>query len=95
MSARSTRGDSLVELIVALVVLELAGAAALAAALTTEQLDRRAARGEAADVVRWQDYRVAETAGSCITAALPDTIVVTYPATAERPSLATLVRCGR
>lgn len=95
MSVRSTRGDSLVELIVALVVLEIAGAAALAAALTAEHIDRRATRGAAADVARWQAYRVAETAAGCTAAPNPDTIVVTYPVTPERPALATLVRCGR
>ena len=95
MPVWSRRGESLIELIVALVILELVGAAALAAALTAEHLDRHAARGAAADAARWQSYRVLETLPSCTAAPAPDTAAFLLPATPDRPSLATVLRCGR
>jgi hypothetical protein len=88
-------GESLVELIVALVVLEVIGSAALAAALTVEQLNRRATQGAAVDMTRWLTYRVAESAGSCVTAPSPDTIPLLFAATAERPQFTAMIRCGR
>jgi hypothetical protein len=88
------RGDSLVELIIALVLLECIGAAALATALAVERFDRHARAGAAADAARWAEYRRAETAPACVTAADPDTGVAILPATADRPSLNVVWRCG-
>lgn len=95
MSVRRRRGESLIELIVALVILELVGAAALGAALAVERLDRHAARGTADDVARWQTYRARETLPSCTGAPALDTIALLFPATPDRPDLATVLRCGR
>ena len=95
MSRHVARGESLVELIVALVILEIVGAAALAGALTVERFNRHAVQGATADVSRWQDYRVAETQASCVAAPAPDSIPLRFPATPDRPGLATVVRCGR
>ncbi|MGH7593789.1 MAG: hypothetical protein ACRELE_08070 [Gemmatimonadales bacterium] len=95
MSVLSRRGESLIELIVALFLLEVAGAAALAAALTAERLDRHAAHGAADDAARWQRYRSLETVPACANAATPDTIALSFPATPDRPILATVRRCGR
>lgn len=95
MLVLSRRGETLIELIVALVVLELAGAAALAAALTAERLDRHATRGAAEDAARWQRYRELETLPSCVNAPVPDTIPLVFPPTVDRPTLPTAGRCGR
>jgi Tfp pilus assembly protein PilV len=95
MQVRSRRGESLIELIVALVVLEIAGAAALVVALTAVRLDRHAARGAAVDAARWQRYRAMETQPSCTDAQAPDTTALLFPATPDRPGLATVLRCGR
>lgn len=95
MSVRRRRGESLIELIVALVILELAGAAALAAALAVERFDRHAARGAADDAARWQSYREREILPSCTGAPAPDTIAISFPATPDRPSLDAVLRCGR
>jgi Tfp pilus assembly protein PilV len=92
---RWRRGESLIELIVALVILELIGATALAGALAVERLDRHAARGTADDAARWQSYRARETLPSCTGAPAPDTIALFFPATPDRPGLATVLRCGR
>ena len=91
---KSERGVSLVELVVALLLLELAGAAALAAALTAERLGSRAARGAEVDARRWEGYRTAETAASCRGEAAPRAVPLRFPATAERESLLVVVRCG-
>jgi hypothetical protein len=95
VAARRRRGESLIELIVALVILEIVGAAALAAALAVERLDRHAARGAAEDAGRWQTYRARETLPSCTGASAVDTIALLFPATPDRPDLATVLRCGR
>lgn len=95
VSLRLCRGESLIELIVALVILELVGAGALAAALTAERLDRHARDGAAEDEARWRSYRALEVLPDCVNAATPDTVEVFFPPTAERPGLATVRRCGR
>ena len=95
MLRRSTRGDSLVELIVALVILEIVGAAALAAAFTVERLNRRSSDGAATDAARWHDYRAAETSPGCVAAARPDSVPLAFTATVARPALSALIRCGR
>ena len=95
MSGRSLQGESLVELIVALVILEIVGAAALAAALTVARVNRHAANGAADDAARWHDYRAAEASTGCIDAVRPDSVPLRVLATADRPPLETLLRCGR
>jgi hypothetical protein len=92
---RSRRGESLVELIVALVMLEIVAAASLAAALAAERLGRHAVTGSAVDAARWHDYRMRETDPACVAAAAPDSVPLVFPATPERSALVTLVRCGR
>ncbi|MES2124139.1 MAG: hypothetical protein V4503_05570 [Gemmatimonadota bacterium] len=87
-------GTTLIELVVALLLLELVGAAALAAAFTADRLGRRVATGAATDLARWEAYRAAEVTGACRGAAAPDTIVLRFSATAGRDSLTTRVRCG-
>lgn len=94
MAWRGRRGESLIELIVALVVLELIGAAALGAALAAERIGRRGAAGGAEDAARWQAYRAVETDSACHAALRPDTIPLRFGATPERPALETVVRCG-
>ena len=95
MLERSRRGESLVELIVALLILELVGAGALAAALTAERLGRHAASGAAADAARWEAYRTFEILPACVDAAEPAAVALDFPVTPDRPALVTLARCGR
>ena len=95
MLARNRRGESLMELLVALVILEVVGATSLAAALAVERLNRHAERGGTTDAARWHDYRARETLTGCADAATMDSVPLVFPATADRPALATLLRCGR
>lgn len=88
------RGGSLIELVVALLLLELVGAAALAAALAADRLGRRAAKGATADQQRWEAYRQAEVASPCRGDSLPRASALLLPATPERAALAASVRCG-
>lgn len=89
------RGESLVELIVALLILELVGAASLATALAVERLTRRAARAEATDAQRLATYRARETDSACVRDTLADTAHLAFAATPDRPALELAVRCGR
>lgn len=95
MSFHCRRGESLVELMVALVILEIVGAASLAAALTVERVGRHAAGGAADDALRWHDYRAREIDALCTGAPAPDSVPLRFAATADRPALETLLRCGR
>jgi len=88
------RGSSLIELVVALLLLELAGAAALAAALSADRLGRLAGRGGAVDIWRWEEYRRAETASPCRSESVPRQATVLFPTTMDRESLSVVVRCG-
>jgi hypothetical protein len=88
------RGGSLVELVVALLLLELVGAAALAAALAADRIGRRAARGATADRERWETYRQTELARPCRGDSVPRASALLLPATPERASFAVTVRCG-
>jgi Tfp pilus assembly protein PilV len=89
------RGDSLIELLVALVLLEIVGTLALGAVLSVERANRRAALGAAQDRVRWESYRAAEVSPGCVGAATPTAVPFALPATLERPAMSTLLRCGR
>lgn len=91
----SRRGDSLVELIVALLILELVGGAALATALVAERLSRHATNGAGDDDGRLAEYRARETDSACVSLASPDTGVLDLPATSDRPALHVIWRCGR
>lgn len=88
------RGSSLVELIVALLLLELAGAAALAVALTAHRAGQHVSRGGTTDIARWERYRREESDSGCRNDAVPFVIAVPFPATTERDSFTASVRCG-
>ncbi len=91
----SRRGDSLIELIVALLILELVGGAALATALVAERLSRHANQGARDDDTRLAEYRARETDSACVRRPTPDTGALDLPATTDRPTLHVVWRCGR
>ena len=95
MSYQTRRGESLIELVVALVLLEIAGTFALAAALSIERVGRRAALGAAQDRARWESYRAAEVSPACVQLGTPTAVPFSLPATPERPALVTQLRCGQ
>lgn len=87
-------GTSMVEVLVALTILTIAGAATHSALLLTERLGRQAAAGSATDRLRWETVQAAATAPACRTATTPSAIALTLPATPDRPALTTYIRCG-
>lgn len=93
--ATNRHGTSLVEVLVALTILTMAGAATHAAMILVERMGRQAAAGSATDRLRWETVQAAATAPACRHAAAPTAIPLTLPATAERPVLTAWIRCGR
>lgn len=88
------RGTTLTELLVALLLLELAGLGALAAALTSERVGRHLNSGSRTDSQRWSDRRAAELDSACVGAASPLQIRWQDSATAARAAVTLAVRCG-
>lgn len=89
------RGVSLVELVVALVILELAVLGALGGAVHAELVRRRAADGARADAARWEAWHGASRAPSCLASGAPAARALTLPATAGRAPLPAVIGCGR
>lgn len=90
-----TRGVTLVELIVALLVLELAGLIAVTAALQVGRTHGRLAQGVALDLARLDTLTARQTDSACRAAPAPAAVPLLLPAGRGRPALATSVRCGR
>jgi type II secretory pathway pseudopilin PulG len=88
------RGTSLVELLVALQLLQVVGTAALATAFLATRLAARAQRGIATDRLRRDAVHGIAAAPACRHAVPPTTLDLTLPATPERPALAVRLRCG-
>ena len=89
------RGESLIEILVALVLLAAAASAAASVAVTTSRLTRHADRISAAVLDRWTRYRAAETAPSCADSAAGRVLALDFAATPDLAALSTAVRCGR
>lgn len=91
---RDHRGTSLVELIVALLLLELAGAMALVGAVTVRRVDRRTAQRSAAQEARWARYHEAELAPACTEAGSPAATPILLGDGRNGPPLQATIRCG-
>jgi hypothetical protein len=85
----------LVELLVALVVLEFAAAVLLAAILTSFRLERRLNDGRRTDSQRRDAALSAMAADSCRLSVQPAVLELSFPATSSRGPLDVAVRCGR
>lgn len=88
------RGTSLVELLVALLLLQLVGTAALATAFLATRLAARAHRGIATDRLRRETLHAIAAAPACRTATPATTLSVTFPASPEREALTVRLPCG-
>jgi hypothetical protein len=88
------RGESLVELIVALLVLEVAGTLALAGALAVQRIGRQQDRATTGHQERWQRYREAELSPACTAAPTPSAVPLTLSDSSGRPALEATIRCG-
>ncbi len=90
----SRQGFSLVELLVCLLLLELAGVAALTTAITSYRLTRTVAAGSATDRGRLEAVRAAAASVACRSATVPTVSAIALSGTPERPPLTAAVRCG-
>ncbi len=94
MSARRVAGTSLVELVVALALLELLAVASLHAVLQSQRIARRVAAGSAVDLWRLEFVRHAAAAPGCRNAAMPTVQPLALPAMAHRAATVAHIRCG-
>ncbi len=89
------RGATLTELLVALLILELAGLGALAAALTADRIGRHVGLGSRTDAERWASRRATELDSTCLDAGPPRLVAWNDSANPARPAVTLLVRCGQ
>lgn len=89
------RGATLLELLVALLLLELIGLGALSAALTADRIGRRLGLATQTDTERWAQLRAAQVAPGCADTLAPRLGTVAWTATPERPAATLAVRCGQ
>lgn len=95
MHPDTSRGTSLVELLVALVLLALATASWLTAFLAASRFDRLAAGRAAADLARRDSVLLSAARPGCRAAAVPGSAIVVLPAAPGRPARTASHRCGR
>jgi type II secretory pathway component PulJ len=95
MSNSPRSGTSLLEMLVALVLLELLAVGTMHAVLQTQRIARRVAAGGAVDVARLEAVRQAAAAPDCRDAAEPRVASINLPAAAQRPAMVVQVPCGR
>lgn len=88
-------GTSLVELLVALVLLGIAGVWVLGAALAVTRLDRQARSRSRTDLGRRDTLAALTAAPDCRSGDTPRATAVVLPADSGRPALTTTIRCGR
>jgi len=89
------RGTSLIELIVALLLLEFAGLIAVTAALQVGRSRVRLQEGTAFDLARLDTLALVETDSACLSAPTPTVVRVVLPGGRGRPAFDTRARCGR
>jgi Tfp pilus assembly protein FimT len=91
----ANRGATLLELLVALLLLEIAGVLALQAALTLGRIHRRSHTAAATDFARATAVARGLADPTCRSSPVPWAAPVLLPAAAGRPAQLVLVRCGR
>ncbi len=95
MDRQSLCGTSLIELIVALLLLEFAGMIAVTAALQVGRTRIRLAEGAAFDLARLDSLAQVEVDSGCRAAAVPTAVHVILPSGHGRPALDAGVGCGQ
>lgn len=95
IGSRGRVGMALVEVLVALAVLELVAIALLAALLAVQRLDRAARIRAATDLGRRDTIALEAASPACRTAPAATTVPLLLPAAPGRPALAATIRCGR
>lgn len=94
MHCHPRRGTTLIELIVALLLLEFAGLIAVTAALQVGRTRTRLNQGAATDLGRLDTLAQVAADSACRHAAQPTAFLVMLPAAQGRPAFQARVRCG-
>ena len=92
---RARAGTSLIELLVALVLLDLLALATLHSVLATQRIARGVAAGAAIDMTRLETFRFAAADPGCRDAPSATLRALSLAAHANRPAMTVVVRCGR
>lgn len=92
---RGRVGLALVEVLVALGVLELVAVALLAALLAVQRLDGAARIRSATDLGRRDTVALEAASPACRTAPAATTVPLLLPSAPGRPALPITIRCGR
>jgi type II secretory pathway pseudopilin PulG len=95
MQRASPSGTSLVELLLTLVMVEIAAAFLLAALLGAARVDRRLRAGQGIDRARQLGSIAAARDTACRGAGPPSARSVPLPSGPGRPPILVVVRCGR
>lgn len=92
---RARAGTSLIELLVALVLLDLLALGTLHSVLTTHRIARAVAAGAAVDVARLVQVRAAAADPGCRSAPSPTLRSLSLAGGPTRPAFTVVIRCGR
>lgn len=95
MSIVPSAGTSLIELLVALVLLEILAVATLHSVLHTQRIARTVAATGAIDMARLETVRIAAADPGCRDAPTATIRALALPAEPRRPATTVLLRCGR
>lgn len=84
----------MVELVVAVLLLELVVVASVSAMIAIERISRESTARSRVDSERWQAWHDSERGPAC-TGGPPAAAALVFPASPGRASLAVALRCGR
>jgi Tfp pilus assembly protein PilV len=94
MPPPTPRGASLIELLITVMLVELAVLGLTAAVLTASRAGRRLDEGRRVDLARRETVARATADSGCRAAAAPTAVELLLPATPFRPSINVTLRCG-
>ncbi len=94
MRPTTPRGTSLIELLITVILVELAVLGLTAAVLAASRASRRLDEGKQVDSARREAVARATADSGCRAAAVPAAVRLLLPATAARPAITVTFRCG-
>ena len=94
MPLPTPRGASLLELLITVVLVEMAVLGLTAAVLAAGRAGRRLDQGRQVDLARRETVARATADSGCRAAAAPAAVELRLPATASRPAITVSLRCG-
>lgn len=92
---RARRGASLIETLVALVILSITALAVGSGAQVIRRISLQLDSSATADLARENTLRLAQHSPGCLDGGAPRIEGIVFPAAARRPALTAAIRCGR